>query len=235
MSLFQNYSVAGLPVSVTRKRVKNLSLRFAKDGRSLSLTVPYFASDNNIRDMLLKSEPWVRKNMSGVQEKASAEVKPFVTGDTIWLWGRGYTAELINSDGFGIVLRGDTALFYAPADSETQQRKAFLREWYRARLYEKAPGYLSKLSEMTGLVPSDWSVKAMKTRWGTCNCKTGKIWLSLYLAQKDECCLEYVILHELCHLKYHDHGDGFKTLLGHYMSDWKERKKLLNAVPTDPV
>ena len=73
----------------------------------------------------------------------------------------------------------------------------------------------------------------MTTRWGTCNTNTRKIWLNLQLAKKPIECLEYVILHELAHLKVKNHGSEFIAILDQHMPQWRERKMLLNESKLD--
>ena len=73
----------------------------------------------------------------------------------------------------------------------------------------------------------------MTTKWGTCNPSTGKIWLNLQLAKKPPECLEYVILHELAHLKVKDHGPEFVAILDRYMPMWREIKRRLNDSKLD--
>ena len=73
----------------------------------------------------------------------------------------------------------------------------------------------------------------MTTKWGTCNTNTRKIWLNLQLAKKPIECLEYVILHELAHLKVKNHGPEFVAVLDQHMPQWQERKKLLNESKLD--
>lgn len=68
----------------------------------------------------------------------------------------------------------------------------------------------------------------MTTRWGTCNSSDRRIWLNLQLAKKPTECLEYVILHELAHLKVHNHGKNFVAIMDRYMPDWRNMKKMLN-------
>jgi predicted metal-dependent hydrolase len=69
--------------------------------------------------------------------------------------------------------------------------------------------------------PADFTVRTMKTRWGTCSSK-GKIALSYDLVRLDDIYSEYVIIHELCHLKHHNHGAGFYELLSEVYPQWKE-------------
>ena len=80
---------------------------------------------------------------------------------------------------------------------------------------------------------SSWQSKYMTTKWGTCNTNTQKIWLNLQLAKKPIESLEYVILHELAHLKVKNHGPEFVAVLDQYMPQWQERKRLLNESKLD--
>ena len=68
----------------------------------------------------------------------------------------------------------------------------------------------------------------MKTRWGTCNTATRKIWLNLQLAKQPPVCLDYVIAHELTHLCYPGHGQDFKAFLTRAMPNWPEVRTALN-------
>lgn len=84
--------------------------------------------------------------------------------------------------------------------STTDQRKNIINVWYRDHLKREITPLLEKWHKIIGVQVSDWGVKNMKTRWGTCNVKDKRIWLNLQLAKKHPQCLEYVIVHELVHL-----------------------------------
>jgi predicted metal-dependent hydrolase len=73
----------------------------------------------------------------------------------------------------------------------------------------------------------------MTTRWGTCNAKTGKIWINLQLAKKTPECLEYIILHELVHLIEKCHNERFVSLMDKHMPMWREVKSALNVQTLD--
>ena len=97
------------------------------------------------------------------------------------------------------------------------------REALRARIERLMPVWVQK----TGLEPSVWRIRSMKTRWGSCNTKTRSINFALELARKDDDCLNYIILHELAHISVPNHGPEFKAILDRYMPEWREvRKKL---------
>ena len=123
------------------------------------------------------------------------------TKKTIPLWGELYTLD-------------------APVEN--------LKEWYRPILKAKIAELLPALEAQTGLYCSEWRVKDMKTRWGSCNITKKRIWLNLKLVQYPPECLEYVILHELIHLKVPNHSADFYAELDQYMPDWQMRRKILN-------
>ena len=116
-----------------------------------------------------------------------------------------------------------------PEGRGTDERESAVLDWYRERLSEAIGQRLPLWENATGLRCASWRIKRMKTRWGSCNTREGRIWLNLYLAQTPTYCLDYVLLHELCHLRFADHGAGFKALLDSHMPDWRQRRKLLNS------
>lgn len=118
-------------------------------------------------------------------------------------------------------------------ESTAKQRQAYVNEWYRVLLKEKIELYLPKWEQITGLYCDSWQTKYMTTRWGTCNTATKKIWFNLQLAKKPVECLEYVMLHELAHLKVRNHGKDFIAILDKYMPYWRETRKLLNELKLD--
>lgn len=82
-----------------------------------------------------------------------------------------------------------------------------------------------------GARPEFWGVNRMKTKWGSCNHQTKRIWLNAELAKKPLACLEYIIVHELIHLLEPSHGDRFVALMDEHLPVWRQRRDLLNSSP----
>lgn len=113
-------------------------------------------------------------------------------------------------------------------NSDTQETLTFTPE--ERYLLQKNILYWAALWEpRLGVHAVKWKIREMKTRWGSCNVDTGSICINLRLARKAEESLEYVVVHELCHLLEPSHNGRFYGLMDHYMPDWRERKKRLNA------
>ena len=111
----------------------------------------------------------------------------------------------------------------------SEEERTKLVKQYREILKPKLEEYLAFWERQTGLHPERWQMRDMKTRWGSCNPRTKKLWFSVGLAEKPDECIEYVVLHELAHLKIANHGADFKAFLSHFMPDWRERQKRLNG------
>ena len=113
--------------------------------------------------------------------------------------------------------------------SNVTQREKYVIEWYRGILKSEIERILPNWEKTTGLYCNSWQTKNMTTRWGTCIVNTKKIWLNLQLAKKSLDCLEYVILHELAHLKEKNHDEKFVAIMDMYMPNWREMRKKLNG------
>jgi predicted metal-dependent hydrolase len=120
-----------------------------------------------------------------------------------------------------------------PADRDQIRRRvdAWLKEWAREAFSRIMKRSLAAASEH-GIAEPGWTVRLMKRRWGSCSRK-GRIVLNVRLVQTPVELIEYVIMHELCHLRHHNHGRGFYALLTRLMPDWKERRKALGRIVLD--
>ncbi|MEB3359473.1 MAG: M48 family metallopeptidase [Synechococcales bacterium] len=94
-----------------------------------------------------------------------------------------------------------------------------------------ATGDLARWEPHIGEQVSHWGIKRMKTKWGSCNPSQRRIWLNLELAKKPVECLEYVLVHELVHLRERHHGDRFKSLMDQYLPRWRQYRDILQREP----
>lgn len=120
------------------------------------------------------------------------------------------------------VVSGDTLYLFLRADASTEEKEKLIQTWKKESLRKEVARRLPVWEKKTGLYCSCWQIRDMKTRWGTCNVKTRKIWLSLQLTNLGPECLEYVILHELAHLYEPSHNARFKAYLDSQMPEWRQ-------------
>ncbi len=223
-------AVAGIEAILVRKSEKNLRVTILPPDGTVRVSAPKRTPETFIRAFLAEKADWIRTHAERIREAHQDEPRSFDTGETVRVFGvpypllvtEGQKKSRVFSDGGRIVLslRGE---------STPEKRKALLDGWLRERLKAEIERDLPPWSARTGLAPSAWTVRDMTSRWGSCNPGTGKITLNLRLVHFPASCLEYVILHELAHLKERGHGPAFKALLDRYMPDWRARKKMLNG------
>ena len=93
---------------------------------------------------------------------------------------------------------------------------------------DKIIEYAMRWESIMKVHANGFTIRDMKTRWGSCSIHSKKIRMNLQLAVKSEECVEYVLVHELCHLLEPSHNQRFYDLMSHFLPDWRERKQKLN-------
>lgn len=220
--------IEGISIELQKKNIKNLHVAvYPPDGR-VRVSVPKRLSDESVKAFILSRIPWIQKQRERLKSLPPAPACEYTSGETLWVWGERYTLRLACAKKSSLVLSGEEAVLSLKEGSTKEEREAVVNEYYRAILKEKLALYLPKWEMQTGLHPDSVHTKNMTTRWGTCNPKAKRIWFSLKLAQKPVSCLEYVILHELAHLKVRNHGQDFVSIMNTYMPDWPSIKARLN-------
>ena len=226
--------ISGITIEFIKKNIKNMHLSVLPPNGRVRISAPLRMSDESILMFARTKLSWIRKQQEkfAIQERQSE--REYVSGETLYVFGKQYFLRVEYSyKGNSLVLSGEEAILIVRKESTSKQREAFVNEWYRALLKEKIEIYLPKWEKITGLYCDSWQTKYMTTRWGTCNTNSRKIWFNLQLAKKPIECLEYVILHELAHLKIKGHNKEFVALLDKYMPYWRDTRKLLNELKLD--
>ena len=222
-------TIDGLCVTIVRKSIKNMHLRVLSPDGEIQITAPNRLSVSQIDRFVREKRGWIEARQQRLSERPAATDPAFADGQTVYLWGEAYTLRLEEaSRGRSALQHGQEIILYIRPEDDASQRESLLNDFYREALSERIAARLPLWEARTGLRPSAWQIKNMKTRWGTCNTATRKIWLNLQLAKQPPVCLDYVIAHELTHLRYPGPGQDFQAFLTRAMPNWPEVRKALN-------
>lgn len=222
-------TIDGLSVTIVRKSIKNMHLRVLSPDGEIQITAPNRLPLSQIDRFVREKRGWIEARQQQLAERPAATNPAFADGQTVYLWGGSYTLRLEEaSRGRSTLRRGQEIVLSVHPEDDTSQRESLLNDFYREALSNQIAARLPLWEARTGLHPSAWQIKNMKTRWGTCNTATRKIWLNLQLAKQPPVCLDYVIAHELTHLRYPGHGQDFQAFLTRAMPNWPEVRKTLN-------
>ena len=222
-------TIDGLCVTIIRKSIKNMHLRVLSPDGEIQITAPNRLSVSQIDRFVREKRGWIEARQQRLYERPAATNPAFADGQPVYLWGGSYTLRLEEAArGRSALQRGQEIVLSVHPEDDTSQRESLLNDFYREALSERIAARLPLWEARTGLHPSAWQIKNMKTRWGTCNTATRKIWLNLQLVKQPPDCLDYVIAHELTHLRYPGHGQDFQAFLTRAMPNWPEIRKALN-------
>jgi predicted metal-dependent hydrolase len=226
-------SVSGISVEVTRKDIKNLHLGvYPPEGR-VRVAAPLVVSDEAVRLAVIDKLGWIKRQRSQFAKQPRQSEREMVNGESHYFLGRRYRLRLHERDGPArVALRGIASmdLFVRPGAS-AEKRQAVLLDWHRTTLRALITELLLRWQPKLGVQATDWGIKKMKTKWGSCNVGARRIWLNLELAKKPVQCLEYIVVHELVHLLERNHTERFTALMDKHLADWRARREMLKSSP----
>ena len=198
----QHLAQAGIELHLSKKRVKNINFRLKP--HQLLVSVPLFISPAQAAQAVMKRVSWAIANHPQVLEQYKRQQLPLaqaLTADsTLLLWGKEQP----------FTLNHDEKLAY-----------------YRQHLSEAIPALFAKWQPIVGATANEIRLKKMHTRWGSCNTRARRIWLSVYLPAYPIACTEYVIVHELCHLHHANHSAEFWQTVANAMPDYQHWHDML--------
>lgn len=223
--------VADLKILLVRqKNFRNLNLRISQQDATLRVNAPLALAESYIKNFILKNLSKIKSALANINVNQATQPK-FIDGQLHYLWGQAYPLKIVKSKRNHIALQDGIILLELAVDfnnmdmSEIGMR--YLNNFYRNELKNAIPTIMQKYLLQMNLNISEWRVKNMKTRWGTCNITQKRIWLNLQLAKKPLECLELVIVHELAHLFERKHTPYFYSIVAKYYPNWERSEKLL--------
>ena len=222
--------IDNITITLERKNIKNMYLRILPPNGEVKVSAPLFISDDDIANFIKSKKDWILKKQKYIEENDIKSPLKYNNGEKHYLWGEEYTLQLIKNDAIKhVLIDKEKSIMYLPIPkrSTIEKRKKILDEFYRSEMRKAIPPVLDKCTKIVGKTPSEVKIRNMKN-WGNCRYQDKRITLNLNLAKKDRECLEYVMIHELCHLIEFNHGKNFKKLMDKYCPNWKEIKKRLN-------
>ncbi len=224
--------VAGLTVLVWWKHVKNINLTVKGPNGRVRISVPWYTTERRVRQMIVSRMDWIEKQQVHFQKFPAAEKLQAISGEEHLFFGRSYSLDVVYGPGRHHVIfddKGTIRLFVRPGTAR-EKRLQVIYDWYRLELAARIPMLVEHWQESIGEKISEWRIKRMKTRWGTCNIDKRRIWFNLELARKPECCLEYILVHEMVHLLERNHSRKFYQHLHRLFPEWRKIDLLLTPV-----
>lgn len=225
-------TIRGITVDVRHKPIKNLHIGvYPPDGR-VRVAAPERLSIEQVRLAIIQRLPWIKRQRHTLQDAARQSRREMVSGESHYLWGQRLRLQIIERPGRAdVAVRGNRLIMGVPPGMEVIDRTNLLQRWHREQLRDWLAPVIAHWEPVVGQAVPFWSIRKMKTRWGSCNPATGHIWFNLELVKKHPQCIEYIVVHELVHLIERHHNERFVALMDTFLADWRARRDELNRAP----
>lgn len=208
---------------------KSLGITVYPD-RKVRVKAPVDTTIEKVLEKVRKRAPWILKQQSYfLSFEPLTPPRRYLSGESHLYLGRHYRLKIYDSPENEVKLKRGFLEVYT---SERSKARTLVQDWYRERATMKFPEIAEKWIERFkkyGVEPSAFVIKWMDKRWGSCT-PNGKIILNVELMKAPKGCIEYVVVHELCHLVHHDHSAAFLALQTKEMADWGKWKERLERL-----
>lgn len=226
-----------IDVAVRRRVGDRLSITVETDG-TVHASAPLNAATNDIQRAVERRLPWIAKQLRFFDQFKPLLPEPqYVSGETIIYLGRQYRLKVSKRINDSVRLIGRYLLVGTTVPSDVERVRALVKQWYRRRgesILRRRVQEADRIVKLLSLQPPTLFIRPMLRRWGSCTPR-GRITLNADLVRVDVPCIDYVIAHELCHLRVLNHGPAFERFLDRVMPDWRRRKAKLDQVVLAPL
>ncbi|MDT8400515.1 MAG: SprT family zinc-dependent metalloprotease [Bacteroidales bacterium] len=232
MTESENILIGTIPAELVRKPIKNVYIRVYPPDGKVVISVPGRMTTKKIEEFIDSKRKWISKQHERLKNVPGQGPMEFVNGEYHSYEGRKYSLRIIEgTKNISVRLYDGSIIMSLDKDYDRAAREKLMDAWYRHSMKCKIPGLKEKWEEKMHLNVSEVRIRKMKTKWGTCNVRDRRIWLSLELAKYPDSILEYIFVHEMVHLMERSHNRRFYALMDKYLPDWKERKKIMRTSP----
>lgn len=224
--------LGNISVEVVFKDIQNIHLSVYPPEGTVRIAAPHRSNVDTLRVFAISRLAWIKQQQKKLREQPRQTPREHVELETHYVWGKRYQLTLIDADAAPTVTLKHTRMVLQVRPGATAEtRQQVVAHWYREQIRTALPALLVTWEARIGVKAGHVFVQKMKTRWGSCNPRSGNIRLNTDLAKKPPQCLEYIVVHELLHLLEPHHNERFTRLMDQHLPDWRQRRVVLNGAP----
>jgi len=215
-----------IPVEIRWKSVKGVNISISWDGR-VKVTAPENLDEGTIGKVLQKRAQWIESKLKEIRRRIDSHPMPtlFASGETVWVLGMPMTLEV--QEGKGRVRMKGGKLVVKVERMEREVVRAAIIAWLTGLAQKVLVEKVKKFGRMIGAKPVKIEVRDWKRKWGLCRIDRGILRFNWRLVQLPEDLIDYIVVHELVHLKHAGHGKEFWDCMSKILTDYRKRKERL--------
>jgi predicted metal-dependent hydrolase len=205
----------------SKRRRKTISLHI-REGGEIVIRAPLKASKREIEEFIREREAWVVEKLTEEEERRKELQKAFVPGERFLYLGESYPLEIDEFDHKELPLKLSFGKFILNRDQIEEARNLFI-EWYKREAKEKIEGRVRYYSDRFHLLPKGAKITGARSRWGSCS-RDNRLSFSWRIIMAPLRIIDYILVHELVHIKEKNHSRNFWTALERILPDYRERR-----------
>jgi len=219
------------PIEIIRtERSKSASIEIEDD--TVKVTVPQNLSDLRIEELIKNRTVWIRQKLKIQTETIRPKDKEYVNGETFSYLGRNYRLKCLSGGSGEAKLTNGYLTVWLTKDASGAAEggcvRQSLQQWYQARALEKLKEKTKRYSAILGVSPQSVGVKEYKARWGSCS-SSGDVTYNWRIIMAPHHIVDYIVVHELCHLLEHNHGPKYWKHVQNVVPNYKECREWLKV------
>ncbi len=227
----QHLKIGSLEVEVKFKPIKNLHLSVHPPYGKVTVSSPEYFDLDKVKVYLTTKIGWIKREQKKISEQDREGVKLMLTRESHYFLGKRYLLKITEAKRASVKIHHQIIELFSPTHYTLEQKVKQLENWYRKELTIVLGKLLFQHLSIMNLTIDNYSIRKMKTKWGSCNDKNSTLNFNIELIKKPVECIEYIVVHELVHLLERNHNKDFIILMDRYLPNWRTQKKILNELP----
>ncbi|MBN8279120.1 MAG: M48 family metallopeptidase [Gammaproteobacteria bacterium] len=221
-----------IAVDVVLKDIKNVHLSVYPPNGRVRIAAPSRMKLDTIRVFAVSKLTWIKRQQIKIREQERETNRLYLDRESHYLWGQRYLLTVLeNERAPSIELKHRRLLLRVRPGTSTERKQAIMEAWYRDQLRAALAPLVAKWQPRLRVKVDRIFIQRMKTRWGGCTPGTRSLRVNTELAKKPIDCLEYILVHEMAHLRHPNHGPAFVALMDQLMPNWRLIRAELNRLP----
>lgn len=218
-------------ILIAYRRRKTIKITIKPD-LSVEVIAPMRTSKKYLKELVLKKTSWILKHRERMKKSLRIiKEHEYKDGEVFYILGKAYKLRVMKSSQNNVFIFQNDIFICAKKKDDIDYKKRLMEKWYSemasAKLKNIYDNVCEKFKEIYEHKPK-LAFRKMKARWGSYTPIENKVLLNSNLIKVPEKCIEYVIVHELCHIQYLNHKKEFYNFLEHFIPEWKSIREELN-------
>lgn len=228
----QTFQLGHIAIEVIKKDIKHIYLSVYPPTGTVRICAPHRTQPQAIRRFAISKLAWIKQQQKKLSAQPRESLKAYIDRESHYLWGQRYLLQIIEKNQPPrLALKHSRMVLQVRPGTGIDQRRSLIQSTYREQLRQALIPLIAKWEKLMAVQVTDFTIRKMKTKWGSCTPANQTLRFNLDLAKKPAEFLEYVVVHEMAHLLEPTHNQRFVALLDAYLPKWRFYRDELNRLP----